>query len=562
MTSSKSPVAATLRQSGGRARAAAPLAILALAVLAQLPIHARSIVHVDEGQLVAIAARLLRGEVLYRDVYTGIFPGLYYTTAGLFALFGSDVWITRLAQVAVNAATALALWLLARRVTPSGWAALAPLGYGVLVVAGFPGLTMFNYSPLALVFALYAFLCLLRGFETKRTFDAALAGLLLAACALTKQNFGALALLACGAAIALAWRDGVFAGRGLVRSLAPFAAAGALASAAAFAALWLAGAGPSFFEATLFSLGRTQLESYADPFPPIFGTHPTDDGRFVFLYTPAALYGYLVRGETLFGRPIPVWLWSGAIRCAYGGALLVLAAGVLRLWLGRAAGSPRERRETRALVGFAAILFLGIFPSAIWSHLAFVGAPLLPVAAWLLAGAHARLRALGARAAQVFVAAVALFAAGAALAAARVSFDVMRWYAEPLSLPRASLYVSREDADLYRGALRFVERCAPPRAPIFVAPDMPLVYFLADRPNPTPFDLVIPGKVEGPLIVARLEATRTRCVVQASQIYLQFAPFEQLFPEVAALLRTRFREVVSIEGGGKRWLGLVRRDAG
>ncbi len=90
---------------------------------------------------------------------------------------------------------------------------------------------------------------------------------------------------------------------------------------------------------------------------------------------------------------------------------------------------------------------------------------------------------------------------------------------------------------------------------------MPLVYFLADRPNPTPFDLVIPGKVEGPLIVERLEATQTRCVVYGPQIYLQFAPFEQLFPEVAELLRTHDREAVRIDGGSKRWLGLVRRDA-
>ena len=562
MASSQAQVEAARRRPATLVRFAAPLAVLALAAIAQLPIHDRSIVHVDEGQLVAIAARLLRGEVLYRDVYTGIFPGLYYATAALFAIFGSDVWITRLAQLGVNAATALALWWLARRVTPAGFAALAPCGYLVLVVTGFPGLTMFNYSPLALVFALFGFLCLLRALASQRAPDAVAAGLLLAACALTKQNFGALALLAYGVAIALAWRDGAFAGRGLVRSLGPLAAAGALASAAAFAALWLAGAGPSLVDATLFSLGRTQLESYSDPFPPIFGAHPGDDGRFVFLYTPAALFGYLIRGETLFGRPIPAWLWSGAIRAAYGGALLTLAAGALRLWLERAQGSRQQRRETRALVGFAAILFLGIFPSAIWSHLAFVGAPLLPVAAWALEGVHARLRALGAGAARAFAAGVALFAALAALAAARVSFDVARWYPEPLALPRASLRVSAEEAALYRGALRFVERCAAPRAPIFVAPDMPLVYFLADRPNPTPFDLVIPGKVDGPRIVARLEATQTRCVVYGSQIYLQFAPFEQLFPEVAALLRERFREAVSIDGGSKRWLGLVRRDAG
>jgi len=426
---------------------------------------------------------------------------------------------------------------------------------------GFPGLTMFNYSPLSLVLALFALLFLLRQLEAPRRADGIAAGLLLAGCALTKQNFGALTLLAFLIVILLRWRDGALAGRGLLRTLWPVAAAGGLASAAALVALISAGAGPALLDASLFALGRTQIESYADPFPAILGPHPSDDGRFVFLYTPAALYGYLVRGETLFGRPIPVWLWSGAIRVAYGGALLALAGGGLRLWLDRRADPPRRRRETRALVVFAGVLFLGIFPSAIWSHLAFVLAPLLLIAAWVLEGVHAWLCTRSAATARVFGIGVAVFAAAGTLAAARISFDVARWYPVPLSLPRASLHVSNDQAALYRGALRFVERCAPPRAPIFVAPDMPLIYFLADRPNPTPFDLVIPGKVDGSLIVERLEATATRCVVYGPRIYLQFAPFEELFPQVAELLRTRYREVVRIQGGSVEWLGLVRRDA-
>ncbi len=561
MSSSPTHVGAPRREPVSLARRWAPLAVAALALFAQLPIHDRSIVHVDEGQLVAIADRLLHGEVLYRDIYTGIFPGLYYATAALFSLFGEDVRVTRFAQVAVNVGTALCLFLLGRRVMPPGWAALASLAYAVLVVVGFPGLTMFNYSPLALVLALFALLFLLRHGDSRKAADGILAGLLLAGCALTKQNFGALALLAFLAVSLLSWRDGAFSDRGLLRSLLPLAAAGGLASAAALLALVLAGAGPALVDATLFSLGRTQLASYADPIPPIFGAHPEADGRFVFLYTPAALFGYLVRGETLFGAAIPAWLWSGAIRLAYGGALFALAGGVLRCWLERAAAPSRRTRETRALVLFAAILFLGIFPSAIWSHLAFVLAPVLLVAAWGLEGVHARLRAHSATLARGYALAVALAAAVGVLAAARISFDITRWYSEPLSLPRASLRVSVDDAALYRGALRFVERCAPPATPIFVAPDMPLVYFLARRPNPTPFDLVIPGKVEGPLIVERLEATQTRCVVFAPQIYFQFAPFDELFPEVAELLRTRYRESVRIQAGSKEWLGLIRRAA-
>jgi hypothetical protein len=99
--------------------------------------------------------------------------------------------------------------------------------------------------------------------------------------------------------------------------------------------------------------------------------------------------------------------------------------------------------------------------------------------------------------------------------------------------------------------------------PVFVAPDQPLLYFLADRRNPTPYDLVIPGEVDGDRIVARLEATGTRCVVYNPRMYLQFAPFEELFPQVARHLAGSYRRVGSFGAPGREWHGLVRaRDGG
>ena len=563
MSSSPTHVGAARRKLGSLAFRFAPLGIAALALLAQIPIYDRSIVHVDEGQLVAIAARLLHGEVLYRDVYTGIFPGLYYSTAALFSLFGSDVRVTRLAQVAVNAGTALCLWLLGRRVMSAAWAALAPLLYAVLVVVGFPGLTMFNYSPLSLVLALFALLFLLRQLEAPRRADAdrggaAARGLRAHEAELRRADVARLPRRdRCSR-----WRDGAFAGRGLLRSLWPVAAAGGLASAAALVALVARRRGAG---ADRRDRSSRSVAPRSSPMQ-IPSRRSWDRTRATTGASSSC---------TRRRRSSAIWYAArrssdSRFRCGCGAARSASRtaapcsrspAGALRLWLDRRADPPRRRRETRALVVFAAVLFLGIFPSAIWSHLAFVLAPLLLIAAWALEGVHARLCTRSAATARAFGIGVAVFAAAGTLAAARISFDVARWYPVPLSLPRASLHVSNDQAALYRGALRFVERCAPPRAPIFVAPDMPLVYFLADRPNPTPFDLVIPGKVDGPLIVERLEATATRCVVYGPRIYLQFAPFEKLFPEVAELLRTRYREVVRIEGGSVEWLGLMRRDA-
>ena len=97
---------------------------------------------------------------------------------------------------------------------------------------------------------------------------------------------------------------------------------------------------------------------------------------------------------------------------------------------------------------------------------------------------------------------------------------------------------------------------------MFAAPDLPVLYFLAQRPNPTRFDLLIPGNVSGREIVATLEQSRTRCVVYNPGMYLQFRPFEELFPEVATYLGSRFQSAAAFGSDSRGWQGLVRRDEG
>jgi hypothetical protein len=306
-------------------------------------------------------------------------------------------------------------------------------------------------------------------------------------------------------------------------------------------------------------MGETQMDAFSDPFPPIFGPHPDHDPRFVFVYTPAALFNYLVRGETIFGASVSPLLRGASIRLAYGGTLVTLLAGALILWRERAGASSGRRRATRAVVVFALLFFLGIFPSAIWSHLVFILAPVLlvlglvgdRVSSWI--EAHSRAAAWG------WKGLFAALALGALALGWRISVDLRRWYPEPLGLARATLRVSPDQKALLRGATRFLERCARPGEPVFVAPDMPLVYFLADRHNPTPFDLVIPGAVSGPSIVERLAQTGTRCVVYNPKMYLQFAPFDELFPELARHLETAYRRAAIIRGQDSEWYGLVRQ---
>ncbi|MEN8185329.1 MAG: hypothetical protein ABFS46_22650, partial [Myxococcota bacterium] len=143
----------------------------------------------------------------------------------------------------------------------------------------------------------------------------------------------------------------------------------------------------------------------------------------------------------------------------------------------------------------------------------------------------------------------------------RVSADVHRWYPIPWDLPRASLHVDREQALLWRRARTFVEGCSEPGGFIFAAPLIPLLYFVSERRNPTPYDLLIPGRVDGPAIVERLEASGTRCVVLDTETYPEYPPFAQLFPEVDRYLGQAFEPQLRIRGERGSWLGLVRREA-
>jgi len=119
-------------------------AILIVAVLLQLQIFDRTIVPMDEGHLAAVAAGLQDGKLLYRDLHTGIFPGIYHLTALLFSLLGNDLVVARWAEVGVNASVAVLLWLAGVRIMRRGWALVAPALYLALVPVSFPVLTMFN----------------------------------------------------------------------------------------------------------------------------------------------------------------------------------------------------------------------------------------------------------------------------------------------------------------------------------------------------------------------------------------------------------------------------------
>ena len=65
--------------------------------------------------------------------------------------------------------------------------------------------------------------------------------------------------------------------------------------------------------------------------------------------------------------------------------------------------------------------------------------------------------------------------------------------------------------------------------------------------------------MDGRLIIERLEADETRCVVYNPRMYPEFPPFERLFPDLARYLDGAYRREAVIRAGAIEWHGLVRK---
>lgn len=536
------------------------LAVGLACALTQLGIYDRSVIPLDEGQLVNTGARLLAGEVLYRDIYTGIAPLSYYLTAASLWLLGDDIVATRIFQVGLNAATAGLLWAIGSRIMSRYWALVAPVLFTGTLLLSFPIYTMLAYSSVGLVLSLAAALFLLRYIESGRVADGIGLGIFIALTALTKQNYGVYIGVSVVFALVLCRRDlpefkdwGELFAPAVLPGV--FIALGTLAAFTAAGSLW------ALIDATVLTIFGAQLTSFNQPMPPVLGPHPTGDGLFVFLYSPGAIFNYLIRGGELFGSHISVGLREGMIRVGYGGALASIAAGPLLAFLAYLTNGPVLARRILVVATFSALFFLGIFPSCVWSHLASVIPPLFLAVGLVcdqLEGLLARVSGVLARSVRIVLPVLVIPVIAFAF---EFSSDLRGWNSELLDFPRGGVSVSQDRAQLISDSVAFLQSCAKPDEPVFVAPDMPILYYLAERRNPTPFDLTIPGNVDGPAIVKTLKATKTGCVVYNHQMYVQFGKFHDLFPMLVEHLHAAYEEVGSTKFGQQEWHFLTRKEA-
>ncbi len=486
----------------------------------------------DHAWYLQVALRVSQGDVLYRDVAWAYGPLPAQALAALFRLGGPDAAWASLVNGLLAAAGILLTYAVARSLLTPGLAFAVTLFAAIVGPNAWSGLFRTYYYVYTQAIAwgaaasLAALAAALRWQQSRRGVWLALAGLTTAFAILSKPEFGLVALAAGAAALA--------AGRATPGAWLRYLAASALLTAAGFGwQAWQAGLWPVW-------RGYTGYDQLTSDSPWLWGTRLGNKrlllGGYALWLALAALWAS--------GR-WPRWRrWFLALAGAAG--LLVLAVAMIYLLDGSlSAAAAFLRHGSLSQVRPAGLLSLAALP---WAPLL----PLLLIGGWLARG-----RSLSAAWWAVWAYAVASslrplltgyanpFAAAPALAvfwvwieerlvgqparmnagrrlllaglAALAALNLLAQAVAPSDLytgPRAwidtalgPIRIPQDYRDSYATATALVEQQTPAGAPIFAAGYGAQWYLLAQRPNPTAFDLMITGMGASGEEAASLEAS-------------------------------------------------------
>jgi hypothetical protein len=438
----------------------------------------------DEGLMLQAAARIAHGQVPYRDFWWFYPPGQPYLLGGLWALFGPSLLVWRIVRVLTDALVSVLAYRLARRGAPPGLALAA--WFATACAMAFPSGP--HPFPIAIACVLGALLL----FERRPV----LAGVLIGVAGAWRLEFALYA--AAGILLSQAIRPGS------VRRRARLGARFALPALGVGAALYApvviaAGLGRSWH--LIITYPATTFSRYQSlPFPLHYRGPLNTSGISGFLTDTA---------ENLLHFYLPLALVVGLI------------AALLALGL-RSARSGRWQLATAVFaVGMAHYLSI----RADLFHTAPLEVMLSILAAWTLAGLRPfkRIRVVPLALTAVVAVAFAWVVAEGLDRRVRGVQD----HGVAIHLPVADGARDRAArVPPLEKAVRYVDAQVPHGQPIYgttlrsdlVTSGDPLFYVLANRPNPTRYDIPAPGIVtSAPVqreIIGDLERVRPRLVVR------------------------------------------------
>jgi len=527
-------------------------AIAAAALAVNLPFANLGLMFGDDGYLAYGAQRILEGQMLYRDFERGYPPGIFYLYALVFGVFGYDLLFTRIGAIIMLAALGAGTYCLARPLAPRWAAALA----GVLVLC-LPPPAHKTFVPLAALAALAICGHLARHPYRSRTL--LWAGLGLGCVALFRQEVAGFGLLIAAGTIAIRESQATGYSRSSIdppRSWMRRVALAGVKLGAGVALIWApllvfyAVHGGLF--AMIEQVGLAGIQANR-------GTQIQLPGLFEGVSSPEHLLSSLWEQ-----MPATLFYFPGvAAACGLAIALVQLLRGsfktrhaVVLQWalLTVLMHSLFLHRSDMAHVKqmlVIPILILAYVLGALWRDAWPPGAPTL-----------ARAASWGRLAVVVLVCAWTLTMLGRGYRTRIVRRYQARAHSQLLDEPRAPFALDPSVRKTTARVLRELRSLTRPGEPIFVAPYAPLFYFLANRPNPTRYDIITPGhpaRTEVQEEIVRVLEGSGVNVILVRKIALdgrKDSRFPRYTPILAQYMRTRF-ELHSRTG---EWALHVRRE--
>lgn len=554
------------------------LAVAAVAIAFQWPIHDRWLALQDEGYILGIADDLSRGKVLYRDVTSDApFPGAFYLLSWWFQITGPSIESSRILAVGGFALYTSAIYRISRELLSRRWC------WGVVVallcyrVWAFPHWHIYSYS---LVSALFVTVAVALGCEYRRSRALpylVLAGLCCGVGIMSKQNYGLAVTGALGLALLIfPWLDPKRP-PGFVRTLIPGATVGLsclVVIVPAFAWLALQGALADMYEQTWvfpFTLmSRLSFTELPDLWP-LLGQDASLRAE-IGSYFPAIL-------ATLWWYPCPgcfvsdmsrgpLWqttaFWDISLKLTYWAPLLAyFAAGALwgaRIVQARLRGDDPEESERRLLMlAFAGGFLIAFNKPRDWVHLMMVYPPCLALGAVLLRDAMSALP----RPARLATGAVATAGVIGTLALSiLLMIDLRRRVDWPLEMPRGGVYADPQNGPILDEAVAYLEANATPDTPVPSWPVQPMISFLAGRTTAGGYHVIWPSQSESrdAKIIDDFEQQRISHVIYSISQFQHLGTFRANAPELYDYLVENFEvdRVFSKEPNGPIVLGLRR----
>jgi dolichyl-phosphate-mannose-protein mannosyltransferase len=546
------------------------LAVGLAALAVQLPIAAHWLSLLDEGYLLAIADDVNRGQLLYRDVYVDApFPGAFYLLAGWFRVAGTSILASRVLMVLTYAVFTLVMYGIGRRVLSRGWA----LGLVVLLLGyriwAFPHWHVVHYSSLSATFLTLGVVLVLVHVADGSRVGLAVAGALVGAGILCKQDYGVGVGVALGVVLLV---------RPLVARRLGVPPPGALGPAALFAGGVAAVVVPVLAAfAAAGGIGPLVDQTFARPLSIVTGSTYTglpslrplfhQDAALradIGSYLPAILL--TLRWERIAASALyrETAVWDVALKALFYLPFVVWGLAALA-WLARVrrGGDPHAVETRLVLLAWAGGFLLAFNRPRDWVHLMMIYPPALVLGTALVGEAVGAIRPPRVRRL------VTVLAAATAAALLAVSLDLAlelrRAFTWPLRVPRGAVYTDARHGPIIEDVLRWVAAKAPPGTPVPVYPLQPMLAFLAGRETAGGFHVIWPGQdpARDERIIADLEGRNVRAVVYSLSQYASLGSFRANAPRLNDYLARHYTidRVFAREPFGPLVCGAVRRDA-